>query len=323
MQSTKDKVLQVLLAHQGEYISGEQIGKMLFLSRNAVWKSIKTLKADGYSINAVSNKGYYLSQDEDILSAEGINNYLIFSDFFDLNIHTSLASTNDTLKQAASHGAMEGKVVIASEQTKGKGRFGRTFYSPNNTGIYFSLLLQPTLSNNEISMLTSMAAVAVCRAINKATGKKAQIKWVNDIFLADKKICGILSEATFTLENGQIENIILGFGLNIYTPNEGFPDELTNIAGTLLAEKTQDIRNKLIAYILNEVLALYKNFNTNEIAKEYKKLSCILGRKIQVIKNNSCETATALDINKQNHLVVEYEDKRIEALSTGEISIKL
>ncbi len=322
MQSTKDKILQFLLAHQGQFISGEQMGKALYLSRNAVWKSIKALQSDGYAISAVSNKGYSLLLTKDILSTEGIKRYLSDTDFFDIQIHKSLASTNDTLKQAASQNAKEGSVVIANTQTNGKGRLGRKFYSPDETGVYFSVLLRPKLTNAEITMLTSMAAVAICRAINKATGKQAQIKWVNDIFLDNKKICGILSEANFTLENGQIESIILGFGLNIYTPTDGLPPEISNIAGVLLKQKVEDIRNKLVAYTLNECIALYKNFDAKQIAKEYKELSCIIGKKIQIVKNEANYTAIALDIDEKNQLLVEYDDKSTATLNSGEVSIK-
>ena len=223
--NTKDKVLEILETHKGEHISGSKIAKALNISRNSVWKAIKQLQDEGHYISATTNKGYCLNWDNNLLSNQSISKYLN-SDFFDIEVYKVVDSTNSKLKSKAESGAPEGTVIISEEQTKGKGRRGRTFYSPKNTGIYMSLLLRPKFSAYESLSITTCAAVAVSRAIEINSNKNAQIKWVNDIFIDDKKVSGILTEASIDLESGGLKYAILGIGINAFSPKEGFPNEL-------------------------------------------------------------------------------------------------
>lgn len=174
-----------------------------------------------------------------------------------------------------------------------------------------------------MTLLTTIAAVAVCEAIEKYTDKKPQIKWVNDIFIDSHKVCGILTQAAFQMENLDPEYVIVGIGINLYMPTEGFGKELENIAGSVLQEQSGDIKNKILAETLNRYFYYYKNFAKKEFIAEYKKRSLVLGKGIRVVTKDGERKATALDIDDMCHLLVEYEDGTRENLSTGEISIRL
>lgn len=321
--SIKNDVLSLLLENRGNYISGNSIAKTLSVSRNSVWKSIKSLEKDGYKITASTNKGYSLSVENDILSTQGILNHLENKDFYDIEYFPEVTSTNTLIKDYANCNSLEGKVFVSAKQTAGRGRLGRSFYSPEDTGVYFSILLRPVLSTDKIIFLTSMIANAVVSAISDTMNLDAKIKWVNDIFINDKKVCGILSEASFTVENFSLDYVTLGIGINIYSPKNGFPDELSNTAGYILDEKIDDIRNTLVAKILDNFLDNYKIFDTEKIAKEYKNNSFILGKDILVLQNDTALKATVLDIDENCALVVKYEDNSVKTLFSGEISTKI
>lgn len=343
--STKGNVLQALEENKGASISGEELAAGLNVSRAAVWKAIQELRKEGYRIDAITNKGYSLSQDSDVLSAEGILPY-IRRPFSGDRIHVfkTLESTNYTAKKMALEGAPAETVVIAEEQTKGRGRMGRSFYSPSGSGIYISFILKPQFDMAKSVLITTAVSVAVCRAIEKVTGISCQIKWVNDIYLGDKKICGILTEAVTDFESGHIEYIVPGIGINYSTRQSAFPDELAEIAGSLFEKPLQasDLqndglnrdtisRNRLIAEVIDQVLEMNETLETKEFIQEYKARSFILGKEIRIIptagmgkERNLSEgtTATAIDIDEDGGLVVQYPDASVETLNSGEISIR-
>lgn len=323
--ATKDKLLELLENKRDEYVSGEEISKNLGLSRTAVWKAINSLRADGYNIDAISNKGYRLAKDSDILSVQGISKYLTFPEKLDLTVYPVVDSTNNVLKKLAQDGAKEGTCVIAAEQSAGRGRIGRSFYSPSGSGIYLSLLLKPGNIPAERSVLiTTMAAVAVCMAIEKTTKEKPGIKWVNDIFLDGKKVCGILTEGAVSMENGYLDYAVLGVGLNAYLPEgNAFPEELKKIAGPIYKAPQSDGKNLLAAEFLNAFLYLYYNEDPCAYQKEYRKRCFVIGKDISVLSPLGTFNAKAIDIDDDCHLIVEYEDGRRETLSSGEISIRV
>ena len=214
---TREKLLDFFEENKGNYFSGEELAARLSVSRTAIWKAVNSLRKDGYEIDAIPNRGYCLSTDTDILSAQGVRKYLEpVCGPIKLEILTSTESTNDYLRGKALEGYKEGLTVIAGEQTGGRGRTGRSFYSPADTGIYMSLLLNPeNCSPAKAVKFTTMAAVAACQAIEKVSQKKTQIKWVNDIYIEGKKVSGILTEGAVSLEKGTLEYVILGMGLNV------------------------------------------------------------------------------------------------------------
>ena len=226
--STKEKLLELLEENREEYLSGEELAGTLAVSRAAVWKAVKSLQQEGYPIDAVTNRGYRLSRGGDRLSAPGIRKYLKGAcRELPITVVEETQSTNTALRALAEAGAPEGTVYIAQSQTGGRGRMGRSFFSPAGTGLYLSLLLRPTTwEPARAAQLTAAAAAAMCEAIREVTGKEPGIKWVNDLLLDGKKVCGILTEASFSMESGVLEYAVLGLGVNVYPPEGGFPKEL-------------------------------------------------------------------------------------------------
>lgn len=322
---TKEKILALFEENKGIYFSGEDIAEKLSVSRTAVWKAVKSLQSEGYSIDAVRNKGYSLSANTDILSAQGIKKYLtLVCSEIELTVVSTVDSTNVAVREKAASGAAEGYTLLANNQTKGKGRIGRSFFSPADTGIYMSLLLRPhNYSAQQASKLTTMAAVAACEAIEAVSDKKALIKWVNDIFIDGKKVSGILTEASFNLENGFVDYVVLGIGINVYLPKGGFPSELNNIAGAVFNKSVSDGKNHLAAEFLNRFMGYYHSRESSNCAEKYRNRSLVIGKEIQIISKANPTTAVAVDIDDDCRLIVKYEDGKIERLSSGEISVRL
>lgn len=321
--SVKDEVLKQLENNKGKYISGGQLAESLGVSRNSIWKAMKSLEKSGYEINAVPNKGYCLEEKNDILSSFSIKQYL--NSPLDIHVYPTVTSTNTVLKEMAEHGAPEGTVIIAEEQTAGKGRMGKSFFSPSKTGIYISILLRPEISAEESLFLTTSAAVATAKAIEDVSEKNAQIKWVNDVFINNKKVCGILTEGAFNVETNKLDYAIVGIGINICFPEGGFPDEIEKIATAIFDKATDSInkRSILIAHLLDYFMEYYKEFHTKDYVKEYIHRSMLLGKEINIIDGNQNIPAIALEIDKKCRLKVRLQDGSTRWLSSGEVSIRL
>lgn len=321
---TKEKLLALFEADKGKFFSGEELAARLAVSRTAVWKAVNSLRKEGYEIQAVRNKGYSLSVSTDILSIQGVEKYLNPEhSYIELEILPDIGSTNDYLREKAAQGKGEGYAVVAGAQTRGKGRTGRSFYSPADTGIYLSLLLRPKdCGPAQAVKFTTMAAVAACEAIEKVSHRSPQIKWVNDIYIDGKKVSGILTEASVSLENGSLEYVLLGIGINVYPPEKGFPQELRETAGSVFQERKSDGKNQLAAGFLNRLMDIYTKEETGEYAEEYRKRSMVLGKRIQILTPEGEKGARALEIDKDCRLLVEYEDGNRELLRAGEIRIR-
>lgn len=290
----------------------------------------------------------------DILSSSGIKEHLDEQNK-DLNIeiYPVLDSTNLTLKEKAASGAPEGTVIIAEEQTMGRGRFGRQFFSPAGTGIYMSMLLRPQLEPSDSTLITTAAAVAVSEAIEEVTGASTSIKWINDIWIINpdtgkhSKICGILTEAALSSGSRYPDYIILGIGINVFEPENGFPTELLDIAASAIGSDRptknsndtstslaqydssylHNTRNRIIAAVLNKFMVYYPKLTKRTFLDEYRHRSVVLGRKINVIENtlrpDVSFSATAIAIDDDCNLIVELEDGTRKSLYSGEISIRL
>ncbi len=242
---------------------------------------------------------------------------------YDIKIFKEINSTNAYLKQLAKSNPKTHTVVIADSQTSGHGRFDRKFYSPKNTGIYMSILLKPDLEAEKSVVLTAAAAVAVNDAIISLTGKKAEIKWVNDILLNGKKVCGILTEGAINPKTLKFDWAIIGIGINVYTPKNDFCSDIKDIAGAILEEPKENFRNRLCAEILNNIDLYCENLENNDFIKKYKEYSAIKNKRINVIRNGISTPATALFIDDDCRLAVRYDDESQELLNSGEISIKI
>lgn len=309
--TVKSEVLRTLEENRGISFSGEALAERLGISRAAVWKAITSLRNEGYEITAGTNRGYLLAQSNDLLSEEGIRHYLSDSNrSLPLHVFKVLESTNLTAKKLALEGAVHGTAVIANQQTKGRGRLGRSFYSPPSSGIYLSILLKPNFDISKSVLVTTAASVAVARAVKNICNIEAQIKWVNDVYVNNLKICGILTEAVTDFESGNIEYIALGIGVNCCMPESGFPEDLSGKVGSLNLFKGDESscdegsafgnfsRNSLIGEIINQVMSIYENIENREFISEYRERSLLLGREIQVIKGGS--SASSLNSAKDS-----------------------
>jgi BirA family biotin operon repressor/biotin-[acetyl-CoA-carboxylase] ligase len=321
--SLKNSVLQLLEENRRQCLSGQQIAVKLSVSRSAVWKAITLLRRDGYQIHATTNKGYQLADSNDFLSAEGMIPFL--KEEYKGNsifIYKSTDSTNQQAKLKAIDGAKHGTVVMAEMQTAGKGRLGRSFHSPAGAGIYMSIILRPETDATNAVLITTAAAVAVCKAVKNVCDVSPCIKWLNDVFLDNKKICGILSEAVTNCENGMVESVVVGIGIN-FKADPSLPDELKDIVGSIFqANQLTATRNHLAAAVINEMLDLSKTFTDREFLKEYKELSFVLGESIKYYKDNIWHEATAIDIADNGGLIVKDRNGNIQTLFSGEISVR-
>lgn len=323
--TTKEKLLALLENSKGTFFSGEEIARMLQVSRAAVWKAVNALREDGYTIDAATNKGYRLSPDSDILSPQGIRRFLKpeYRDL-DLTVLPTAPSTNALVREKANQGCPEGCVIVACEQTDGRGRYGRQFFSPVDSGVYLSLLLRPTAySPQQATCLTAAAAAAMCQAIEAVTGQQPGIKWVNDIFLRGKKVCGILTEAAVGLETGTLNYMVLGAGVNLYPPAEGFPEEIQPIAGSVLERSCPEAKNRLVGEFLNRFWDFYTHPECRAYLEDYRARSLAIGRNVTVLSAGKAVSAYAYGIDDDFRLLVRYENGDTEALSYGEIRIQL
>lgn len=313
--NTKSDILTILEQNRHRDVSGQELADTLGISRTAVWKAIKALEREGHRITAAPKRGYRLANE--ILSAEGISACL--SNNLPVHYYPVIDSTNTEAKRMAMSGACHGTILVAETQTAGRGRFGKSFYSPESTGLYMSVILKPgDTAISDAQMITVAAAVVVSQAIEELTGQQPGIKWVNDLYLGDKKICGILTEAVSDFESGRVESIIIGIGINCATTD--FPEELTNIAGSL-GDSTLS-RNRLAALIADGLVNNFSRINDPEIITEYKSRSIMLGKTITYLQSGTEHTAVVLDINDKGNLVVRNADNLVDIISSGEVSIK-
>ncbi len=317
----KSTLLEILEANRGRYVNGQYIADKLSITRSAVWKDIRQLRNAGYIIEALPNKGYRLSEENDILTEQSILPYLEGkARNCRIEVRASLPSTNTELKKLAACGEKEGKILIANEQTAGRGRMGRSFYSPSDSGIYMSLLLRPELNAEKAVLLTTLAAVSAARAIEQVCGINIGIKWVNDLYYNERKVAGILTEGGINMETGMLEYAVVGIGVNVSTSN--FPEEIQNTAASVSANGRQISRSYLAAQIINRLIADLPELETKSYMQEYKARSVILGKEIFVLKKGGQIPAVALNIDENAALLVRYTDSSTEKLSSNDISIR-
>lgn len=238
---------------------------------------------------------------------------------FGRNLHVAavLPSTNLTARELAQSGAPEGTVVVAAAQTAGRGTRSRAFFSPQG-GVYMSVILRPREADG--CLITSCAAIAVARAIERLCTLKVQVKWVNDLYVGGRKLCGILTEAGFTPDN-TLDYVVLGIGVNVATVE--FPSELADLATSLGNEGCAVERAALIAAILEEWEAAYATIGSGDFLAESRARSCVLGRRVTVTRGSEQFTAIARNINDSGHLLVETDDGNTVTLLSGEVSIRI
>ena len=244
-----------------------------------------------------------------------------YKDKFNFVIYKTVESTNIVARGMAMNGADSGTVVIAEEQTSGYGRNGKSFFSPYGTGIYMSIILnlkkEKKIFNS--SFITTAAAMAVSKSIEEISNENTQIKWVNDVFINGKKVCGILTEGAFSFEDGKLDYAVIGIGINVNFPKNGFPEEINNIAVSInKMQNNKDIRNILIAKILERMYEYY--FNNVAFYDEYKKRSFLIGKKVSLNIDNEEHIVKVLDIDKTFALVAEFQDGKIDRIVSGSVN---
>lgn len=315
-------LLTMLQQAQG-YLSGEKIGETLGISRGGVWKQIKKLREQGYEIESVPNRGYRLMEQAELWNGEeikaGLQTKTLGQEVVFLE---EVSSTNERLAKLAREGKKEGLLVVAQQQTAGRGRRGKSWTSPKGTGIWMSLLLRPNLPPVKAPMLTLLAGLAVCKSIGRVTGLPAAIKWPNDVLIHGKKVCGILTEMDGEME--QIHHIVLGIGINVNT--ESFPEELKEIATSLFLEKGELVsRKQLLQEILKEWEGIYTQYEAqgdfSAFQQEYLSLCQTIGGEITVLGKEPFD-GIGVDITQQGELVVEKTDGTRVVVYSGEVSIR-
>lgn len=322
--SVKDDVAAALESSCGEYVSGQELAQRLGCTRGAVWKAVRALQQQGYEISASTNKGYCLETDCDVISENGIKKYLDpeLVKSIKIELFECVDSTNNVARQYAVKGADEGTVVIALEQNGGKGRLGRSFFSPLGTGLYMSIILRPKLQIGQAVRITTCAALAVCEAIERATGEKTFIKWVNDVYLRGAKVCGILTEASLSMENGGIDYAVLGIGVNVYEPQGGFPKQLNGVAGAVAKERKSELKNKLAGGIISSFMRYYSDIEKGGFRDDYSRRLIWKGEDIFIITKQGKIPCTIVDVDDDCKLLVTLENGEQRLISSGEISIR-
>ena len=328
MLTTKDHVIASLIK-ASDYISGESISTSLGISRAAVNTAVKALRAEGYSIESSTKKGYRLESAPDKLSLGELLPYLPESRLSSVIVEDSVTSTNDVLKNLASSGAPEGTVLIADRQTKGKGRRGRSFESPSGTGIYFSYLLRPAASPASVAHVTACTAVCVHNAILNTCGIETSIKWVNDLVLDSRKICGILTEMNLESESYSIDSIIVGIGINVNGSSDIFPPEVRSVAGSIESVTgTHCDRARIASALITEMdrLASCLTSDTSSYLETYSSSCITLGKEVSVVSvHDSGETprhGTAIAVNPDYTLKVRFTDGTVTDIQSGEVSVR-
>jgi BirA family biotin operon repressor/biotin-[acetyl-CoA-carboxylase] ligase len=236
-----------------------------------------------------------------------------------------LASTNDTARELARQGAPDGTVVIADHQTGGRGRRGRSFFSPPGVGLYLTMIFRTALPAERAVQITTMASLAAARAMDETAGTQTRIKWINDIYLNGRKLCGILADGAPNGRGG-FDYVAVGIGINVNTPADAFPPELRASAGSLYSEtgRTTD-RNRLAALLIAHLLRCRDGLTQDlpQHMAEYRHRSCVLGKEIRVY-GGGCDGApgTAVDIDDNGHLLVQMDTGEYRLLNSGEITIR-
>lgn len=318
----KELVLKHLKKEQ-DYCSGEEISHKLGVTRAAVWKAIKKLQEEGYQITSSTRKGYKLIVSPNVITASEVKDELqtkIMGQ--EIIYYEAIDSTNNEAKKKAREGASEGTLIIADQQTAGKGRLGRSWISPSGEGIWMSLILRPHILPNQASQLTLIAGLGMCEAIERVTGLKAQIKWPNDVVVNSKKICGILTEMSAQVE--QIEYVVVGIGVNVNLSS--IPEELPYASSLAIEGGKEYSRKKIIATFLEifevDYTQYVKSLNLNFIKERYEQSCITLHRQVKLItKENEC-IAKALGINEEGALMAQMQDGSIQTVSSGEVSVR-
>ena len=316
------KRILIMLANADDYLSGEEISKVLGISRAAVWKHIKALQEEGCQIDAVTNKGYRLIRGS-LRMAEQLQylktNWLgRVQEYFPIT-----ESTNILAREAGEGDGENGLVIFADQQTGGKGRLGRPWVSPAGNGIWFSLMLRPNMAPAVAPQITLATAVGMAKALRKM-GFDAGIKWPNDILINNRKLCGILTEMSADMD--KIDYVVVGIGLNVL--NEEFPDEIKDIATSLKIEADKNgiecpARNMVAAELLNSLEEAYEilyNQGFAPIREKWLEYNVTVGQRVKVTTVTDESFGVAKSMNEEGYLIIEDENGVESTIVYGDVT---
>ena len=318
----REKILEVILDNEKEFISGEELSKKLGISRTAIWKHIRILRSQGYNIESVNKKGYRLvDEPTDLLNPQNIYRNLK-TKFIGKNVlhFETIDSTNNYAKKIGNE-LRDGSVIISEEQTKGKGRLGRVWESKAGEGIWMSIILKPNIIPNKAPFITLIAGASIVKALN-ILGVDAKIKWPNDITINNKKLSGILTELSAEIE--RVNYIVVGIGMNV--KDTDFEEELKDKATSLYKENYNVSRIDIVKEILCQFEKLYLDYIEKDDKKEVldicRQYSAIINKEIYVIKNDQKELVDCIGINEEGNLIIKNKDGKLEEIMSGEVSIR-
>ena len=324
---SRETVLELLRGGAGDFLSGEELSRRLGLSRAAIWKAVDALRKEGYVIEARTGLGYRLTAVPDAMSEAEIRSFLGRTAVVgrELRCFDTLDSTNIRAKQLAQEGAPDGTVVTADLQTAGRGRMDRSFQSPRGKGVYLTALLRPNLPPERL--VTAMAGVAVCDAVEELCGVRPGLKWPNDPVLGGKKLCGILTELSLEGETGRVQHLVLGIGVNVGQRAEDFSPEVAEMATSLSMALGRSVsRPALAAAEIRALDRLYARLLAGDLTADLEayRRSCVnLGKTVQLISpDGTRETAQALDIDRDFSLVVRTGTGETKTVRSGEVSVR-
>ncbi|MFD3446084.1 biotin--[acetyl-CoA-carboxylase] ligase [Microbacteriaceae bacterium 4G12] len=325
MQSSiRKELLGIFSEADGEFISGQTISEKLGCSRTAVWKHMEDLRKEGYELEAVRRLGYRIKSKPEKVTGNEIQLGLQ-TEFIGRNIHfeETVDSTQKIAARFVYEGAKEGTVIVAEEQTAGRGRLSRTWYSPKGTGIWMSIILRPEIPIQQAPQLTLLTAVSVAQAIEKCTGLSVGIKWPNDILIGGKKAVGILTE--LQAETDKINAVIIGIGINVNQQKEHFAPDIQNIATSLAMETGHPLnRAELMQVIFYQLEKLYKEYLANGfsvIKLLWESHAISIGKEITARTITNTLTGIAKGITEDGVLMLEDKAGIIHYIHSADIEI--
>jgi BirA family biotin operon repressor/biotin-[acetyl-CoA-carboxylase] ligase len=317
-----DEILQLLREHSSAFVSGEELSRRLNVSRTAVWKRMTHLRSLGYEIEASTRSGYRLIRSPDLLTPAEIKPSLK-TECLGKAIHyfSRLNSTNIKAYELASQGAEEGEVVVAESQTQGKGRLGRSWFSPPYLNLYLSVILRPRIPPHQAPLITLMAAVATAEAIEKFSGLHPSIKWPNDILLGGRKVAGLLNE--IQSETDRVHFVILGIGVNLNVDQKMFPKEIRSIATSMKQETGQVISRKdflsSLLKRLEEWYAIYLKESGDVLLNAWRDRAQIKGKSVKVTSFGETLSGIAVDVDSDGALLLRMESGKRRRVVAGDV----
>ena len=320
--TSRDRILNFFRERPGQYVSGQEISDALNISRAAVWKQVKALRELGFDIDSKHSAGYSLISSPDLLLAadikKGLNSKIVGTS---IETFSALDSTNIYARQAGENDSEQGLVVLADQQTAGRGRLGRSWVSPSGVNIYCSVLLRPQIPVQEAPQLTFLSAVSVAETIEKCCGLKAQVKWPNDVLVDGLKIAGLLNE--MSAETERIHFVVLGMGINLNITADQLPERQNYPATSVLLLTGKQVDRCAFVTELLQTLDGYYNELLNQgftpIRKRWEERCNIMDQQVRVEQGDVVQVGTVVGLDSDGSLLLQTEDGDVKKIVSGDV----